>query len=88
MRIRRFNARFVEYIPGLCQRLRPGPLPFKPDWIVTNIALDTEHNVYWIDGVFATTAKAFKIEAYANAPLEWRYDLTEASYQIGCHEEN
>lgn len=98
MKINRFVSRVVDIIPGLCQEARhPSEWPYKQDWIVERLKLDTRGGCYWVSGVNLNSkpgeyGRTFHWCLWAcdrdNRPLSWRYDFTNAKYEIGEHERN
>ncbi len=84
--VNRWLGEDVEMIPGIVQGYEhPDDWPYEQDWIVESVHLDTSNRVYWING-HHENGKKFFWGHYVDQPLDWRYDLTNATYQIGRHE--
>ena len=85
MIINKWMGTTVEQIEGLAQDVRlMNDWPYQPDWIVERLSLDTGNRCYWIHGHHAN-GKPFFWSSYLN-PLSWRYDLNNATFEIGRHE--
>jgi hypothetical protein len=86
MRIKQWIGQQVDLIPGLAQEARPqSEWPYKADWIVSHIKLDTGNRIYWIEGRLKS-GESFFWGHYLDRPLDWRYDLAAATYETGRHE--
>ena len=86
MNIRRWIGRDVDSIPGLiCEPMPPEP-PYAPDWLVRTFHHDTVTHTYWIGGYLRGTGERFYWGHHDNQPMDWRYDLSRATYQVGRHE--
>ena len=55
------------------------------DWIVETIAWDTANRRFWLAG-HHLDGKPFMWGHYPDKVFDWRYDLTNARYEIGRHE--
>jgi hypothetical protein len=86
MIIKQWLGRNVDSIPGLICEPQPADRPHAPDWLVRYIHYDTVNRTYWIGGYLRRTGEAFHWGHHDGDPLDWRYDLTHAAYQVGRHE--
>lgn len=86
MIIKRWRGNDVDVIPSLHQEHRhPDDWPYPQEWIVESLHWDTVNRTYWVHGHLGS-GEPFHWGLYDDRRLDWRYDLTNASYQIGRHE--
>lgn len=91
MIINRWMGTECEFIEGLSQEATPrSQWPYEPDWIVSSVRHDTGNAILWIQGTHRNSGELFYWGHYwgrgVNKSLDWRYDLTNASFGIGRHE--
>jgi len=78
----------VDVIPGLAQECRPKSTWYykTPDWIVSQIKLDTKERCAWITGRLETGEHFhWRFPASELTGMDYRYDLTECDMEIGHH---
>ena len=85
MIINQWLGRDVDNIPGLSQEPLPANPPYAPDWLVRTFHHDTVTHTYWIGG-YLSNGERFYWGHRESDTLDWRYDMTQAKYQVGRHE--
>lgn len=95
MIINRWMGTQVDYLPGITQEARPqSEWPYPQDWIVSRIKWDSGNRCYWIEGhllrgqpFYWGQSHKLRIEdGIGYIRLDWRFDLTNATYETGRHE--
>lgn len=96
MIINKWMGEAVDCLPGLTQKAIPQKdWPYQQDWIVSHIKWDAGNRRYWIDGTHRDNGEKFfwgmdyrlqMIDGVGHIVLDWRYDLTNATYSTGRHE--
>ena len=86
MIVNRWMGTECEFIEGLSQEATPSSQwPYEPDWIVSKVKHDTANALLWIEGIHRADGRPF-FWGHIGMKLDWRYDLTNASFVVGRHE--
>jgi hypothetical protein len=87
MIINRWIGTHCSLIEGLSQQATPrSHWPYEADWMVSNVRHDTATRCYWIQGVHRNSGDTFFWGHSDKAHLDWRYDLSNAVFEVGRHE--